>query len=136
MARKRQFRFGLPIVFAGRPSVGGGGLGCQSIRFDAVARFGALGSVLPDNASPDSKNPRRIFQRGLDSCGDENMPVICPTCKIIRCADGRAPRAAEITNPLHWVGAIAVKQLVVRNSAAFSVAVQRWVDDASPIHPN
>ena len=29
MARKRRFRFGLPTVFAGRPSVGGVGLGCQ-----------------------------------------------------------------------------------------------------------
>ena len=29
MARKRRFRFGLPIVFAGRPPVGGVGLGCQ-----------------------------------------------------------------------------------------------------------
>jgi len=44
MARKRRFRFGLPIVFAGRPSVGGVGLGCQSIRFAAAAR-GALGSI-------------------------------------------------------------------------------------------
>ena len=32
MARKRRFRFGLPTVFAGRPSVGGVGLGCQPIR--------------------------------------------------------------------------------------------------------
>jgi hypothetical protein len=48
MARKRRFRFGLPIVFAGRPSVGGVGLGYQPIRFAAAARFGALGSVLPD----------------------------------------------------------------------------------------
>jgi len=29
MARRRRFRFGLPTVFAGNPSVGGGGLGCQ-----------------------------------------------------------------------------------------------------------
>jgi hypothetical protein len=29
MARKRRLRFGLPIVFAGRPSVGGVGFGCQ-----------------------------------------------------------------------------------------------------------
>jgi hypothetical protein len=27
-------------------------------------------------------------------------------------------------------------QLVGRNSAAYCAAVQRWVDDASPIHPN
>ena len=36
MARKRRFRLCLPIVFAGRPSVGGGGLGCQPIRFAAA----------------------------------------------------------------------------------------------------
>ena len=35
-----------------------------------------------------------------------------------------------------WVGAIAVKQLVGRNSAAYCAGVQRWVDDASPIYPN
>ena len=29
MAWKHSFRFGLPIVFAGRPSVGGVGLSCQ-----------------------------------------------------------------------------------------------------------
>ena len=45
MARKRRFRFGLPAVFAGRPSVGGVGLGCRPIRFAAAARFGVLGSV-------------------------------------------------------------------------------------------
>jgi hypothetical protein len=45
MARKCCFRFGLPIVFARRPSVGGVGLGCQQIRFAAAARFGALGMV-------------------------------------------------------------------------------------------
>ena len=38
MARKRRFRFGLPTVFAGRPSVGGVGLGCQPIRFAAARR--------------------------------------------------------------------------------------------------
>jgi hypothetical protein len=83
MARKRRFRFGLPIVFAGRPSVGGVGLGCQPIRFAAAARFGALGSVLPDSVLSDSKSPRRIFRHGLNSCDDEDMPVICPTCQII-----------------------------------------------------
>ncbi|MDO8397219.1 MAG: hypothetical protein Q7T45_05320 [Bradyrhizobium sp.] len=77
MALKRRFRFGLPIVFAGRPSVGGVGLGCQPIRFAAAA------SVLPDSVSSDSKSPRRIFRRGLKSCDDEDMPVICPTCQII-----------------------------------------------------
>jgi hypothetical protein len=68
----------LATVFAGRPSVGGVGLGW----FAAAARFGTLGSVWPDGVS-DSKSPRRIFRRGLNSCDDENMPVICPTCQII-----------------------------------------------------
>jgi hypothetical protein len=83
MARKRRFRFGLPIVFAGRPSVGGVGLGCRPIRFAAAARFGALGSVWPDSVSSDSKSPRRIFRRGLHSSDDEDMPVICPTCQNV-----------------------------------------------------
>lgn len=34
MARKRRFRFGLPTVFAGRPSVGGAAL--------AIGQFGSL----------------------------------------------------------------------------------------------
>jgi hypothetical protein len=83
MARKHRLRFGLPIVFAGRPSVGGVGLGCQPIRFAAAARFGALGSVLLDSVLPDSKSPRRIFRRGLNSCDDEDMPVICPDVSSI-----------------------------------------------------
>jgi hypothetical protein len=78
MARKRRFRFGLPIVFAGRLSVGGVGLGCQPIRFAAAVRFGAIGSVSPDSVLSDSKSPRRMFRRGLNSCDDEDMPVICP----------------------------------------------------------
>jgi hypothetical protein len=82
MARKRRFRFGLPIVFAGRPSVGGVGLGCQPIRFAAAARFDALGSALPDSVLSDSKSPHRIFRRGLNSCDCEDMPVICPTCQL------------------------------------------------------
>jgi len=44
MARKRRLRFGLAIVFAGRPSVVGVGLGYQPIRFAAAARFGVLGT--------------------------------------------------------------------------------------------
>jgi len=82
MARRRRFRFGLPIVFAGRPPVGGVGLGCQPIRFAAAASFSALGGVLPDGALSESKSPQRIFRRGLNSCDGENMPVICPTCQI------------------------------------------------------
>ena len=82
MARKRRFRFGLPIVFAGRPSLGGVGLGCQPIRFAAAARSGALGSVLPDCVLSDSKSPRRNFRRGLNSCDYEDILVICPTCQL------------------------------------------------------
>jgi hypothetical protein len=48
-----------------------------------VAKFGALGSALPDSVLSDAKNPRRIFRRGLNSCDDEDIPVICPTCQII-----------------------------------------------------
>ena len=82
MARKHSFRFGLPIVFAGHPSVGGAGLGCQPIRFAAAARFDALGSGLPDSVLSDSKSPQRIFRRGLNSCDDEDIPVIFPTCQL------------------------------------------------------
>jgi hypothetical protein len=35
-----------------------------------------------------------------------------------------------------WVGAIAVKQLLGRNSAAYGAAVQRWLDAAPHIRPN
>jgi len=48
MVQKRRFRFGLPVVFAGLPSVGGVGLGCQPIWFAAAARLGGFGSILPD----------------------------------------------------------------------------------------
>ena len=82
MARKSRFRFGFSIVFARRPSVGGVGLGCQPIRFAAAARFGALGGVLPDSVLSDSKSPQRIFRRGLNSCDDEDIPVIFPTCQL------------------------------------------------------
>ncbi len=68
MARKHSFRFALPIVFAGRPPVGGVGLGRRPIRFAAAARFGALGSGWPDSVSYDSKSPQRILRRGLNSC--------------------------------------------------------------------
>jgi hypothetical protein len=96
MARKRRFRFGLPTVFAGRPSVGGVGLGCQPIRFAAVARFGALGSVLSDSVLSDSKSPRRIFRRGLNSCDDEDMPVICPTCQNVFAGSLKRPDHATL----------------------------------------
>ena len=96
MARKRRFRFGLPTVFAGRPPVGGVGLGCQPIRFAAAARFGALGSVWPDSVSSDSKSPRRIFRRGLNSCDDEDMPVICPTCQNVFAGSLKRPDHATL----------------------------------------
>jgi hypothetical protein len=96
MARKRRFRFGLPIVFAGRPSVGGVGLGCQPIRFAAAARFGAPGSVSPDSVSSDSKCPRRIFRRGLNSCDHEDMPVICPTCQNVFTGSLKRPDHATL----------------------------------------
>jgi hypothetical protein len=99
MARKRRFRFGLPTVFAGRPFVGGVGLGCQPIRFAVAARFGALGSVWPDSVSSDSKSPRRIFRRGLSCCDDEDMPVICPTCQNVLAGSLKRPDHA----PLHGV---------------------------------
>jgi hypothetical protein len=123
MARKRRFRFGLPIVFAGRPSVGGVGLGCQPIRFAAAATFCALGSVWPDSVSSDSKSPQRIFRRGLNCCDDEDMPVICPTCQNIFAGSfkGRtmllcmgsfwifSSRGPSMVQKPRWVGAIAVK---------------------------
>jgi hypothetical protein len=31
----------------------------------------------------DSKSPRPVSRRGLNSCDVGNMPVICPTCQII-----------------------------------------------------
>ena len=96
MARKHSFRFGLPIVFAGRPSVGGVGLGRQPIRFAAAARFGALGSALPDSVLSDSKSPRRIFRRGLNSCDDEDMPVICPTCQNVFAGSLKRPDHATL----------------------------------------
>jgi hypothetical protein len=123
MARKRRFRFGLPIVFARRPSVGGVGLGCQPIRFAAAATFCALGSVWPDSVSSDSKSPQRIFRRGLNCCDDEDMPVICPTCQNIFAGSfkGRtmllcmgsfwifSSRGPSMVQKPRWVGAIAVK---------------------------
>ncbi len=49
MARKRHFRFGLPIVFAGRLSVGGSGPGYQRVRLAVVANSSAPGSGLADS---------------------------------------------------------------------------------------
>ena len=74
MARKRRFRFGLPTVFAGRPSVGGVGLGCQPIRFAAAARFGGFRSVLSDSVCPIQK-----ARSGFSGAG-----LILATMKICR----------------------------------------------------
>ena len=117
MARKRRFRFGLPTVFAGRPSVGGVGLGCQPIRFAAAARFGALGGGLPDGVLSDSKSPQRIFRRGLNSCDDEDMPVICPTCQNVFAGSLKRPDYAT----LHGV----VFDIFVENSQGSSRSVLR-----------
>ena len=96
MARKRRFRSGLPTVFAGRPSVGGVGLGRQPIRFAAMARFGALGSGWPDSVLSESKSPQRIFRRGPNSCDDEDMPVICPTCQNVFAGSLKRPDHATL----------------------------------------
>ena len=89
-------RIVVPTFFAGRPPVGGVGLGCQPIRFAAAARFGALGSVLPDSVLSYSKSPRRIFRRGLNSCNDEDMPVICPTCQNVFAGSLKRPDHATL----------------------------------------
>ena len=78
MVRKRRFRFGLPTVFAGRPSVGGVGLGCQPIRFAAMARFGALGSGWPDSDLSESKSPQRIFRRRCQSAAINRHKTAVP----------------------------------------------------------
>ena len=132
MARKRRFRFGLPIVFVGRPSFGGGGLGCQFIRFAGAARFGSLGGRLPDSLLSESKSPQRIIRRGPNSCDDEEVPVICPTCQIISTRRLQSARSGEMTTARQCLSIpsviraetvpgrrIAIKQLVGCNSAAY-----------------
>src|ERR1700680_4852193 len=61
-----------------------------------AARFGALGSVLPDSVLSDSKSPQRIFRRGLNSCDDEDMPVICPTCQNVFAGSLKRPDHATL----------------------------------------
>ena len=126
MARKRRFRFGSPTVFAGCPV-------CRRGRPWLSARFGALGSVWPASVLSDSKSPRRIFRRGLKSCDDEDMQVICPTIQDV--SEGSLERPDHAT--LHGVVFdIFVERPIGRNRAAYCGAVQRWVDDASPVHPS
>jgi hypothetical protein len=45
---------------------------------DARGRMRSRESALPS----DSKSPRPVSRRGLNSCDVEDMPVICPTCQI------------------------------------------------------
>ena len=132
-----------PVCRRGRPR-----LLANSVR--RRGRFGALSGVWPDSVSPDSKSPRRIFRRGLNSCDDENMPVICPTCQNVFAGSLKRPDHATlhgvvldifVERPIHGskpcrVGAIAVRQFVRRNSAVYCAAVRRWVDDALHIRPN
>jgi hypothetical protein len=66
------------------------------IRFAAAARFGALGSVLPDSVLSDSKSPRRLFRRGLNFCDNEDMPVICPTCQNVFAGSLKRPDQATL----------------------------------------
>jgi hypothetical protein len=61
-----------------------------------AARFGALGSVLPDSVLSDSKSPRRIFRRGLNSCDDEDMQVICPTSQNVFAGSLKSPDHATL----------------------------------------
>jgi hypothetical protein len=84
-------------------------LAVSQIGFAAAARFGALGSVLPDSLLSDSKSPRRIFRRGLNCCDDEDMPVICPTCQNVFAGSLKRPDHAT----LHGV----VLDIFVENSS-------------------
>ena len=68
----------------------------KPIRFAAAARFGALGSVLPDSVLSDSKSPRPLFRRGLNSCDNEDMPVICPTCQNVFAGSLERPHQATL----------------------------------------
>ena len=101
-------------------------------------RFGALGSVLPDSVLSDSKSPQRIFRGGLNSCDDEDMQVICPTCQNVFAGSLKRPDHATLHGVVFdiFVERPSMVQLVGRKSAAHGAAVQTWVDDASPIHPN
>ena len=141
MARKCRFRFGLPTVFAGRPSIGGVGPGCRPVRFAAVANFGAFGSELADSVLSDSKSPQRIFRCGLNCCDGENISMICPTCQwlgaqIAECRE--RPKQQPYGNPCPCLAPLlrrnrarserlAVKQLVGRNSVMYCTAVDGWM---------
>jgi hypothetical protein len=38
----------------------------------------------PDFRKLDAKSPRPVSRRGLNCCDDGYMPVICPTCQILK----------------------------------------------------
>ena len=83
MARKRRFRFGLLIAFAGRPSVGGSAL--------AVSQFGSLRRPGSVRSAVYCLTAYCLIQKarggfsgaGSSLCYDERMPVICPARQII-----------------------------------------------------
>jgi hypothetical protein len=69
----------LPIVFAGRPSVGGVGLAVSQFGSLRAARFGALGSILPDSVLSDSVCLIQKARGGFSGAG-----LILATIKICR----------------------------------------------------
>ena len=53
---------------------------------------------MKNRAPSDSKSPRPVSRRGLNSCDVEHMPVICPTCQIF-CA---TVANAFLVKSLNW----------------------------------
>jgi hypothetical protein len=47
---------------------------------DSFFQHGALGNCVPSPS--DAKSPRPVSRRGLYSCDDEHMQVICPTWQV------------------------------------------------------
>ena len=133
-------RFGLPIVFAGRPSIGGVDSGCRPVRLAAAASFGVFGSELADGVLSESKSPQRIFRCGLNYCDSENISVSRPTCQlfeaqIAECREwlkqqpyGNAcPCLAPAPRGIHAGSErLAVEQIVGRNSGTSRTVVQGW----------
>ncbi len=70
MARKRRFRFGLPIVFAGRQSVGG------------VSQFGSLRRPPSARSAVDGLTAYRLIQKARS--GFSGAGSIVATMKICR----------------------------------------------------
>jgi hypothetical protein len=73
MARKRRFRFGLPIVFAGRPSVGGA---------LAVSQFGSLRRPGSTRSAADCLTASCLIQKARS--GFSGAGLILATMKICR----------------------------------------------------